>query len=403
MGAKDRLRAAAVAGLLLTGFLSAFAQNWTLTSAPITNWSSIASSADGRKLAAVTTVWPDSGQIYSSADAGSTWQLTSAPNYPWTCVGSSADGVKLIAGAFPPAGVWLSTNSGVAWTATIHPSYEYFVSAGCSGDGNNLLAVAGSIYTSTNRGVSWLWNPIYGTVANWTASAASASGTTLLVLGYMRFNSDTMLSSTNWGLTWEHTWLSQAWSSATSSADGRTLAATSRYGYGGIYTSADYGATWSSNDVPNLEWVSIASSADGKKLIAAAVNGNGPGPIYTSSNAGKTWLQSDAPSNNWCSVTASADGCRLIAAVNGGGIYTWQTTPSPKLNIAPSGGGLRISWIVPSMPFVLQETADLNTPDWTAVPMTPILNLTNLHHEVTVPLSSTNRFYRLKLLETASQ
>jgi len=50
------------------------------------------------------------------------------------------------------------------------------------------------------------------------------------------------------------------------------------------------------------------------------------------------------------------------------------------------------------MPFVLQESADLNTPNWTAVPMTPILNLTNLHHEVTVPLSGTNRFYRLQRL-----
>jgi hypothetical protein len=55
-------------------------------------------------------------------------------------------------------------------------------------------------------------------------------------------------------------------------------------------------------------------------------------------------------------------------------------------------------WIVPSMPFVLQENADLNTPNWTVVPMTPILNLTNLHHEVTVPLSGTNRFYRLQSL-----
>ena len=67
-------------------------------------------------------------------------------------------------------------------------------------------------------------------------------------------------------------------------------------------------------------------------------------------------------------------------------------------HIHRAAGGLLISWIVPSMPFMLQETADLNTPDWTAVPMTPILNLTNLHHEVTVPLSGTNRFYRLQRL-----
>jgi len=46
------------------------------------------------------------------------------------------------------------------------------------------------------------------------------------------------------------------------------------------------------------------------------------------------------------------------------------------------------------MSFVLQENADLNTPNWTAVPMTPILNLTNLHHEVTAPFSGTNRLHR---------
>jgi len=101
---------------------------------------------------------------------------------------------------------------------------------------------------------------------------------------------------------------------------------------------------------------------------------------------------------NWRFIASSADGCKLAAVVNSGSIYTWQTAPSPKLNIAATADDLRISWIVPSMPFVLQETADLNTPDWTAVPMTPILNLINLHHEVTVPLSGTNRFYRLQRL-----
>jgi len=101
-------------------------------------------------------------------------------------------------------------------------------------------------------------------------------------------------------------------------------------------------------------------------------------------------------------VVSSADGCRVLAKhqliYDPSVLYTWQTTPSPKLNIAPTGSDLRISWIVRSMPFVLHETADLNAPNWTVVPMTPTLNLTNLHHEVTVPLSGTNRFYRLQRL-----
>ena len=48
------------------------------------------------------------------------------------------------------------------------------------------------------------------------------------------------------------------------------------------------------------------------------------------------------------------------------------------------------------MPFVLQENADLTTANWTDVTTTPVLNFTNLHHEVSVPLPSANRFYRLK-------
>ena len=73
------------------------------------------------------------------------------------------------------------------------------------------------------------------------------------------------------------------------------------------------------------------------------------------------------------------------------------------LDITPSANSANdwliswlISWIVPSMPFVLQENADLNTADWIDVTTQPTLNLTNLHHEVSVPLSISNRFFRLK-------
>src|SRR5438128_6868356 len=88
-----RAVAAALGGLL--GLAEpAFAQSWTRTSAPITNWTAVASSADGRKLVAV--VGP--GPIYTSADSGATWTMTSAPLKGWSCVASSAAGTKLAAG-----------------------------------------------------------------------------------------------------------------------------------------------------------------------------------------------------------------------------------------------------------------------------------------------------------------
>ena len=144
-------------------------------------------------------------------------------------------------------------------------------------------------------------------------------------------------------------------------------------------------------------FTSIALSAKGTRLVAAATAYLGAS-IYTSTNYGVSWNPTDAPITNWHGVASSADGNKLVAVVGypGGGIYIWQTTPSPKLIITPAGNGLLISWIVPSMPFVLQENADLNTADWIDVTTQPTLNLTNLHHEVSVPLSISNRFFRLK-------
>ena len=72
--------------------------------------------------------------------------------------------------------------------------------------------------------------------------------------------------------------------------------------------------------------------------------------------------------------------------------------PSPKLEIIRTSNGLLGSWTVPSTPFVLQENDNLNTPVWTNVPATPVLNLTNLHYEFTVSSPNANRFYRLRSL-----
>src|ERR1041384_8214984 len=52
MGTKEKPLTLAVTGMLLASAISALAQSWTLTSAPITNWDSVASSADGSRLLA---------------------------------------------------------------------------------------------------------------------------------------------------------------------------------------------------------------------------------------------------------------------------------------------------------------------------------------------------------------
>ena len=124
--------------------------------------------------------------------------------------------------------------------------------------------------------------------------------------------------------------------------------------------------------------------------------------IYISTNSGATWTPTGAPSANWASVASSADGCRLVAVIktdeygNPGRIYTWQTTPAPALKISSSGSNFLISWIIPSVNFVLQQNPDLAATNWTDVAIIPTLNLTNLEYQVTIPTPAGTMFYRLE-------
>src|SRR5437879_2738225 len=70
------------------------AQDWELTSAPITNWSAVASSANGTILFGAAF---NGGGIYRSTNSGFTWTRTSAPSIGWGSVACSADGTKLVA------------------------------------------------------------------------------------------------------------------------------------------------------------------------------------------------------------------------------------------------------------------------------------------------------------------
>jgi hypothetical protein len=188
------------------------------------------------------------------------------------------------------------------------------------------------------------------------------------------------------------------WNSVASSADGARLVAVG-FG-GGVYTSMNSGGTWTSNSLPpNSSWYAAASSTDGTKLVVVAQKGL----IYSTTNSGTTWISNGVPDGSlwqeWVSVASSADGSRLVAATANfgrGAIWTSQTTPAPGLTITRSNGNLTLWWIVPSTNFVLQQNSDLRTANWTNVTNTPTLNLTNLQNQIPLPLPAGDVFYRLK-------
>jgi hypothetical protein len=158
--------------------------------------------------------------------------------------------------------------------------------------------------------------------------------------------------------------------------------------------------TWTSNNVPAAEWQSVASSADGTKLVAAAIEPSDL--VYSSTNSGATWISNAVPDEGWFSVASSADGDKLVVvstwdqSFNPGHVYISQTTPSPCLNLMPSSSNLAVAWIIPSTNFVLQQNSDLTTTNWTDVTNPPVLNFTNLQDEVTLSPSNSSGFYRLK-------
>src|SRR5882762_8421392 len=147
---KCRLPAAFVSLFIITH--AGIAQTFTPTPAPYQNWLSIASSADGTRLAAVGSY----GWLYASTNSGASWApLTTVtngaePSRPWTSIACSADGSKLVAAAnFNP--IFTSINFGKTWTS--HGPSATWNAVASSADGVKLVAVdnnMGRIYTSVD-------------------------------------------------------------------------------------------------------------------------------------------------------------------------------------------------------------------------------------------------------------
>lgn len=400
-----------IGSAIALGFtMQAFAQNWTSNAVPNFGWTSVASSADGNKLVAVGNF-----SIYTSTNSGFSW-ISNAPSAEWVSVASSADGEKLVAAANTGV-IYTSTNAGSNWFATLAPSTNW-VSVASSADGTKLVAAAGNgyivngitvpglIYTSTNSGTNW--TPTIAPSTNWQAVASSADGTKLIGVvaglvdggisggGVFGIETDGLIyTSTNSGVNWTPiAGTGLGWISVASSADGSKLIAASYFGQ--LYSSTDFGATWATNGAPTENWTCVASSSDGDKLVGVAnlIEFGGSCQIYTSTNSGVSWIDTHAPNKDFRSVAYSADGNKLVASVYDGAIYTLQTAPTPCLNIASSSTNLVLSWIIPSTNFVMQQSSDLAS--WSNVTNTPVLNLTNLENEVVLSPSNSSGFYRLK-------
>ena len=75
-----------------------------------------------------------------------------------------------------------------------------------------------------------------------------------------------------------------------------------------------FAQTWQPTGAPTAWWTSVACSADGSKLAAAAGSYSGyPIGVYVSTNSGATWTAC-TNTESWLHVGCSADGSTLVAA-----------------------------------------------------------------------------------------
>lgn len=212
--------------------------------------------------------------------------------------------------------------------------------------------------------VSQTWQLTGSGTNNWLCIASSASGHTLIAGQYP----DAVAVSTNGGLTWTNVITNGFWNSVASSADGtKLLAAAPNAGGGtisGVFYSADSGATWISNNLPVMYWGSVAMSADGDTLAAVAPYNayfDTSGAVFVSTNSGTTWV-----SNNLANITGgdpvvtgvtmSADGRKMFVT---GPIYPCYSTNFGMSWIQMTSAPPTYSFLSPSQ--YIASSADGNT------------------------------------------
>jgi len=144
-------------------------------------------------------------------------------NRKWKAIASSADGKKLA--ALHGNGISTSTDGGLTWTARNVESSSEWIAIASSEDGNKLAAAItnGLIYTSSDGGASWTERE---SKRNWAAISMSADGSKIAAASSGGIFSGRLYVSTDSGVNWtkafkaEKPWRSVAWS-----ADGTKLAA----------------------------------------------------------------------------------------------------------------------------------------------------------------------------------
>ena len=315
-----------LAGLAYAGVMSSVAQTWTPANIPAGDWSSPVYSTNGDKAFAVSRFYG----IYASTNYGLDWTRTSAPQTNWTSLACSADGSEVVAtvsknendppwGNNIPGHLYISRDSGMTWNVANAPLANWS-SVACSFDGKILLAasgdgwVPGPLYVSTDSGVTWA--PSSLTSYQWGAVAMSGDGQSM----YAKLDGGGMtFVSTNTGVTWVPGDVpASLFGLSDSSADGMH-----QVGFqvcGSLLTSDDAGTNWTVVPDSIGLWQAVAASPNGAWRLA--VDGSTGARVSYVPESAPFFVRQPIASTNLTETMVVT----LKAAALGSGpiVYQWQ-------------------------------------------------------------------------------
>jgi photosystem II stability/assembly factor-like uncharacterized protein len=257
-------------------------------------FSSCSMSYNGKYRAVVGNEIQDT---YVSNDYGVTWSKINVTKN-WCNVSVSGNGQYMIVVSYDDDAekggfIYRSEDYGLSWTnvtPTI-PVPGFYFSAALSQTGMyqtvvitasstaSGVAYKSSILTSSNYGLTWNYQPLGD---NLTGNSISYDGKYQIALDY-GFG---LYKSSNYGLTWTFIKFEVSWRGSAISSDGKYQIAVSEEK--NIYRSNDYGITWVNTDFEYpLYGISISANGENLTLVSTVSK------IYNSNDYGKTWTDNN--------------------------------------------------------------------------------------------------------------
>jgi hypothetical protein len=359
--------------LILSPFLRA-------AQTPLGDWQAVATNSDG----SVITAAMYDGSIYVSLDSGNTWIETFSTSSRWFDIAMSSSGQYQLASTTSSGQCAQSFDYGLTWTysyacSSSSSSYSFHVSMDYTGKYQGIASLTDSstsdyFYISDSYGSTWSTQQKFSATTFFPyAITVSSTGQYILAANYY----GNIYSSSNYGSSWSIGLITLGnivssntqWTNLAYSEDVGVAMATS-YTYG-IFTSTDQGITW--YQVYTGHFIDCAGNQDGSLWVATDQYF-----VYVTSNSGSSWSKVSTLSSTstfyYTALTMSSDSNVIAIAAYGKCIFisydqtfswtdcidTASPTSFPTISLLTKSPSVKPT-IAPSGPTVIPTRAPTNT------------------------------------------